>query len=131
MLKPSVLLLITAAALSGCAYNQKPVVDLDGVDMAQYQHDYARCQHFAESVDKGEAAKVGAINAGAAGAAGGAVVGGLEEGVEGAVVGAVAGGLFGSLFGAAGGAGEATSQQALVLRRCLAERGYRVYDLKD
>ncbi|SHI24921.1 hypothetical protein [Ferrimonas marina] len=117
--------------MAGCAYNQKPVVDLDGVDMAQYEQDFARCQHYAESVDKGEAARVGAVNSGVAGAAGGAIVGAIEDGGSGAVVGAAAGGLFGGLFGAAGGATEATGQQAYVLRKCLSERGYTVYDYRD
>ncbi|MBY5993008.1 glycine zipper family protein [Ferrimonas balearica] len=124
-------ILMSLALLStGCAYNQKPVVDLDGVDPVQYEQDYAACERYAESVDKGEAARVGATNAGAAGAAGGAVVGAIEDGASGALIGAVAGGIGGAAMGASAGAGEATRTQALVLRRCLSERGYVVYDLE-
>ncbi|MCW8328925.1 glycine zipper family protein [Photobacterium sp. SDRW27] len=118
-----------ATLLSACAYQQKPIVDMTNVDQAQYDQDFAYCQSYAENVDKAESAKVEAQNGAAAGAVIGAIAGGLEEGIAGAAVGAVAGGAVGGGAGAIGGATDATKVQAKVLRRCLDNRGYVVYDL--
>ncbi|SHI24915.1 hypothetical protein [Ferrimonas marina] len=124
------LVCLIALAASGCAYNQKPVVDLSGVDSARYQQDVTYCQGFAESVDKGESARVAALNGAATWGSTGALYGALEDGFGGAGVGVLVGGLLGSVLGAAEGANMATEQQALVLRRCLSDKGYRVYDLQ-
>ncbi|MFD2178371.1 hypothetical protein [Veronia pacifica] len=115
--------------LTACAYNKKPVVDLEGVDEAQYQRDFEYCQTLAEQVDKGEAAKVGAANSSVSGAVIGAISGVLEDGIGGAVTGAAVGGAIGGGAGAVKGANDSTKDQAKVLRRCLKERGYKVYDL--
>ena len=41
-------LIALTSALSACAYNQKPVVDMTNVDQAQYEQDFAYCQSYAE-----------------------------------------------------------------------------------
>jgi len=120
---------IAVLVLSACTYNQKPVVDMEGVDQAQYEQDFAYCQSYAEKVDKGDAAKTEAVNSGLTGAAIGAVAGVLQDGIGGAVVGAAAGGAIGAGAGAAGGANDATKTQSKVLRRCLTKKGYTVYDM--
>ncbi len=117
--------------LAACAYNQQPVVDMTGVDKAQYEADFSYCQSYATKVDKDEAAKTQAKNGAVTGAAIGAVAGALEDGLGGALVGAAAGGAIGAGTGAAEGANDATKTQALVLRRCLAKKGYTVYDLES
>ncbi|MFN1620419.1 glycine zipper family protein [Vibrio rotiferianus] len=126
------LLLITlSSSLMACAYNQQPVVDMTNVDQAQYEQDFNYCQGYAEKVDKGEAAKTEAQNGAVTGALIGAVAGVLEDGVGGAVVGAAAGGAVGAGAGALGGANDSTKTQSLVLRKCLANKGYTVYDLES
>ncbi|MFZ3529860.1 glycine zipper family protein [Vibrio harveyi] len=122
-------LLTLSSTLAACAYNQKPVVDMTDVDQAQYEQDFAYCQGYAEKVDKGEAAKTEAKNGAVTGALVGAVAGALEDGVGGAAVGAVAGSAVGAGAGALGGANDSTKTQSLVLRKCLENKGYTVYDL--
>ncbi|ALM69066.1 glycine zipper family protein [Vibrio parahaemolyticus] len=128
MYKP-LLLVVLSSSLAACAYNQKPVVDMTNVDQAQYEQDFAYCQGYAEKVDKTEAAKSEATNGAMTGALIGAAAGALEDGIGGAAVGAVAGSAVGAGAGALGGANDSTKTQALVLRKCLQNKGYTVYDL--
>ncbi len=128
MYKP-LLLVVLSSSLAACAYNQKPVVDMTNVDQAQYEQDFAYCQGYAEKVDKTEAAKSDATNGTMTGALIGAAAGALEDGIGGAAVGAVAGSAVGAGAGALGGANDSTKTQALVLRKCLQNKGYTVYDL--
>ncbi|HCG9580130.1 TPA: glycine zipper family protein [Vibrio parahaemolyticus] len=127
MYKP-LLLVVLSSSLAACAYNQKPVVDMTNVDQAQYEQDFAYCQGYAEKVDKTEAAKSDATNGAMTGALIGAAAGALEDGIGGAAVGAVAGSAVGAGAGALGGANDSTKTQALVLRKCLQNKGYTVYD---
>ncbi|MDF4332051.1 glycine zipper family protein [Vibrio parahaemolyticus] len=128
MYKP-LLLVVLSSSLAACACNQKPVVDMTNVDQAQYEQDFAYCQGYAEKVDKTEAAKSDATNGAMTGALIGAAAGALEDGIGGAAVGAVAGSAVGAGAGALGGANDSTKTQALVLRKCLQNKGYTVYDL--
>ncbi|AYF17214.1 glycine zipper family protein [Vibrio parahaemolyticus] len=128
MYKP-LLLVVLSSSLAACAYNQKPVVDMTNVDQAQYEQDFAYCQGYAEKVDKTEAAKSDATNGAMTGALIGAAAGALEDGIGGAAVGAVAGSAVGAGAGALSGANDSTKTQALVLRKCLQNKGYTVYDL--
>ncbi|EGQ8011348.1 glycine zipper family protein [Vibrio parahaemolyticus] len=128
MYKP-LLLVVLSSSLAACAYNQKPVVDMTNVDQAQYEQDFAYCQGYAEKVDKTEAAKSDATNGAMTGALIGAAAGALEDGIGGAAVGAVAGSAVGAGAGALDGANDSTKTQALVLRKCLQNKGYTVYDL--
>lgn len=122
------MLVSTVLLTSGCAYNQAPVVDLAGVSKQQYEQDLSYCEQFALQVDKGEAGRVGMVNGAATGAGTGAVVGALDDGLGGAVVGSVVGALAGGLSGNASGRVQATEDQARVLRNCLMDKGYKVYD---
>ncbi len=61
----AVALLLT---LSACSYNQAPVVNLDGKNQLKYEDDFKACQNYTAQVDKGEAAKAGALVGTAAGA---------------------------------------------------------------
>ncbi|EGQ8296538.1 glycine zipper family protein [Vibrio parahaemolyticus] len=128
MYKP-LLLVVLSSSLAACAYNQKPVVDMTNVDQAQYEQDFAYCQGYAEKVDNTEAAKSDATNGAMTGALIGAAAGALEDGIGGAAVGTVAGSAVGAGAGALGGANDSTKTQALVLRKCLQNKGYTVYDL--
>ncbi|MFH4615898.1 glycine zipper family protein [Vibrio diabolicus] len=129
MYKPFILVMTLASTLSACTYNQKPVVDMTNVDPAKYEQDFLYCQGYAENVDKTEAAKSEAANGAVTGALIGAAAGALENGIGGAAVGAAAGGAVGAGAGALSGSNDSTKTQSLVLRKCLQNKGYTVYDL--
>ncbi|AVH29564.1 MULTISPECIES: glycine zipper family protein [Vibrio] len=129
MYKPFILVMTLASTLSACTYNQKPVVDMTNVDPAKYEQDFLYCQGYAENVDKTEAAKSEAANGAVTGALIGAAAGALENGIGGAAVGAAAGGTVGAGAGALSGSNDSTKTQSLVLRKCLQNKGYTVYDL--
>ncbi|MEI8629847.1 glycine zipper family protein [Vibrio sp. M60_M70] len=129
MYKPFILVMTLASTLSACTYNQKPVVDMTNVDPAKYEQDFLYCQEYAENVDKTEAAKSEAANGAVTGALIGAAAGALENGIGGAAVGAAAGGTVGAGAGALSGSNDSTKTQSLVLRKCLQNKGYTVYDL--
>ncbi|HHF2879022.1 glycine zipper family protein [Vibrio diabolicus] len=129
MYKPFILVVTLASTLSACTYNQKPVVDMTNVDPAKYEQDFLYCQGYAENVDKTEAAKSEAANGAVTGALIGAAAGALENGIGGAAVGAAAGGTVGAGAGALSGSNDSTKTQSLVLRKCLQNKGYTVYDL--
>ncbi|MFH4462582.1 MULTISPECIES: glycine zipper family protein [Vibrio] len=129
MYKPFILVMTLASTLSACTYNQKPVVDMTNVDPAKYEQDFLYCQGYADNVDKAEAAKSEAANGAVTGALIGAAAGALESGIGGAAVGAAAGGSVGAGAGALSGSNDSTKTQSLVLRKCLQNKGYTVYDL--
>ncbi|ACY53267.1 MULTISPECIES: glycine zipper family protein [Vibrio diabolicus subgroup] len=129
MYKPFILVMTLASTLSACTYNQKPVVDMTNVDPAKYEQDFLYCQGYADNVDKTEAAKSEAANGAVTGALIGAAAGALENGIGGAAVGAAAGGAVGAGAGALSGSNDSTKTQSLVLRKCLQNKGYTVYDL--
>ncbi|MCA2413755.1 glycine zipper family protein [Vibrio chemaguriensis] len=129
MYKPFILVMTLASTLSACTYNQKPVVDMTNVDPAKYEQDFLYCQGYTENVDKTEAAKSEAANGAVTGALIGAAAGALENGIGGAAVGAAAGGTVGAGAGALSGSNDSTKTQSLVLRKCLQNKGYTVYDL--
>lgn len=129
MYKPFILVMTLASTLSACTYNQKPVVDMTNVDPAKYEQDFLYCQGYADNVDKTEAAKPEAANGAVTGALIGATAGALESGIGGAAVGAAAGGAVGAGAGALSGSNDSTKTQSLVLRKCLQNKGYTVYDL--
>ncbi|HHX8285636.1 MULTISPECIES: hypothetical protein [Vibrio] len=129
MYKPFILVMTLASTLSACTYNQKPVVDMTNVEPAKYEQDFLYCQGYADNVDKTEAAKSEAANGAVTGALIGAAAGALESGIGGAAVGAAAGGAVGAGAGALSGSNDSTKTQSLVLRKCLQNKGYTVYDL--
>lgn len=109
--------LLLAAGLAGCAAQPQPIVDLQGVNRAQYESDLADCQDYADDVRKGRHVTAGA----AAGAVVGAAIGSIEGRAD-------RGAGYGGIVGAARGGGRAERTEHRVLRRCLAGRGYRVLD---
>ncbi len=129
MYKSFILIMALTSTLTACAYNQKPVVDMTNVDPSTYEQDFLYCQGYAENVDKSEAAKSEATNGAVTGALFGAAAGALEDGLGGAAVGAAAGGAVGAGAGALSGTNDSTKTQSLVLRKCLQNKGYTIYDL--
>lgn len=116
MKKYLILLLVSFLAV-GCA-SYRPIVDMKGVDQAQYEKDLSECQQYAEQVDVGgDTATTGAVGVGVGGA-----IGAVSGGRRGFGVGAAIGGIT----GVTSGASHAGSSQKQVINRCLIGRGYRV-----
>jgi hypothetical protein len=109
-----------ALALAGCRSQpaEKVIIDPKGVDQATYQRDLAECDAVSQQAKPGRSAWRGAL--------GGAVIGGALGGAMGdsRTAGRMAGG--GAVVGGASQAGAGMSERELVLRNCMAGRGYRV-----
>jgi hypothetical protein len=120
-----------AVALNGCAVapvaqSDYSLIDPKGVDMAQYQQDYAECAALANQTKPEDRAVAGAAGGAAFGAVFGAILGAAICGRDCAGYGAGVGAASGVAQGAAYGAGSGMQEQQMALRRCLAGRGYRV-----
>ncbi len=102
--------------LASCA--GRPIVDMKGVDPAQYQRDVGECESYADQVNVAGQAATGAVAGAVIGAAVGAVVGnhGTVERTAGA----------GAVVGGAKGTGRGASEKQRVLHNCLRHRGYVV-----
>lgn len=96
----------------------KPIVDMQGVNVIAYESDLADCQIYADEVQIGRQTAVGAVTGGAVGSIFGAIIGDSSTAQRGAGVGAVTGGMR--------GIGSGLSERVQVIRRCLMGRGYRV-----
>ncbi len=115
-MKKGLLVLVGLGLLAGCAND--PIVDMRGVDQAQFDADLAECRSYAAQVKTGEQAVTeGAIGA-AVGSVIGAVIGDGDLAQRGAGVGAVT--------GTTQGAAKAQNRKEQVLFNCLRGRGYRV-----
>ncbi len=112
------LLLLSASLVLLACVSDDVIVDTKGVDEAQYERDKVECQAYAEQVKPGEKM--------------------LERAGAGAVVGAVLGAAVGdsrtveraagaiATTSAARSAGEGEREKKMVLRKCMAGRGYKV-----
>ena len=99
----------------------RPIVDMKGIDVVEFQTDLAECKEYAAQIDAGGSALAGALLGAAAGAAGGAIIGSAFGNTSG---GAQFGAAGGALSGAGGGGVSAQRAQENVVQRCLAGRGY-------
>lgn len=125
MLKHHSLVLFVGAVivLTGCRgveelTGRDPIVDMKGVNVAQYETDLAECQDYADQVQTGRQVATGAAAGAVVGGAVGAIVGNSQTAARTAGVGAVTGGLQ--------GAGGGMSDRRIVIRNCLRNRGYSV-----
>jgi outer membrane lipoprotein SlyB len=112
------LIILMMLSAAGCASRRGPVVDMKGVDHAQYEADLADCQKYADQV-------MGAGGGAVAGTAVGAGLGyavGRAVGARDPSAAARGGAVVGGAKGAAGGARNRHS----VVSKCLAGRGYSV-----
>jgi len=117
----SILVLMTV--ITGCANVEEltgnsPIIDTQGVNLAQYDNDLLDCQDYADEVEIAQKAAAGAASGAIIGAVFGAVVGNSSTAQRGAGIGAVGGG--------ARGVGEGLREREVVIKRCLIGRGYRV-----
>jgi len=115
----SILLLLLPIAVLGCrATDDRPIVDMQGVSIAQYNADLAECQAYADEVEAGRQMARGAVGGAVVGGVVGAVVGNSDTAQRGAGAGAV--------LGTSRGAQSAMNERERVIRNCLRGRGYRV-----
>lgn len=110
-----------AVSLTGCAslhqsMQSRPLVDMKGKDVAQYNQDYQECSAYAAQVDTQSNVVNRAVGAGVLGAILGAMAG--NSGTS-----AWVGGLA-ALQGAGSAANESENEKRVILSRCLAGRGY-------
>jgi len=113
------MLLSLVVAATGCrATGSRPIVDMQGVNQAQYNTDLAECRVFVDEVAAGRQVVRGAAGGAVVGGGIGAAVGNSDTAQRGAGAGAV--------LGAARGARGASEERERVLRNCLRGRGYRV-----
>lgn len=118
-MKFAFLVLLVVVLLQACrALDERPIVDMRGVNVAQYNNDLAECQAYAEEVRAGRQVVGSAVAGAVVGGAIGAAVGNSDTAQRAAGAGGVA--------GAARGAGSAIREQDRVVRNCLIGRGYRV-----
>ena len=96
------------------------IVDMKNVDYRAYRNDVADCNTYADQVSIGANAAAGTVGGGIAYAVIGAIVGDSDTAERLAGAGAV--------LGAAEGAANGYKEQETVLRNCLRERGYKVFN---
>lgn len=120
------ILVVGLIFLAGCV-PRVPLFDpMQITDRARYHADVADCQRIAEGrMGSGESAAVGTALGGALGAGAGAGLGALSGD---AGTGALAGLIVGAFSGMLGGAASGHQAQAVVVRNCMAGRGYRPLD---
>ncbi len=106
------------AGIAGCAAHPDPIIDTKGVDPDLLAQDWEQCEAYSKEVSVGKGAMKGASAGAAVGAVGGAIGGNSEDVREGAA--------FGGLYGATRSGLDADREQAMVFKRCMRGRGYRV-----
>ena len=117
------LTLISTLLVSACASvedlsGNNPIIDTQGVNLAQYDIDLAQCKNYADDVAIAQKVGSGAVVGAVVGSVFGAVLGNSGTAKRGAGIGAVGGG--------ASGVGEGVRERGQVIKRCLIGRGYRV-----
>lgn len=119
-MRQSLMVLFVMLAVTACAGRaaRGPIVDMKGVDAAQYRLDRMECQEYAEQVAVGGQAAGGAVAGAVVGGLIGAAVG--DSGTAKRTAGA------GAVVGGARGTGDAVRERQVVVRNCLRNRGYAV-----
>lgn len=112
------LLLAAGTMVVGCAAQPEPIIDMKGVDLEQYEQDWAECESYTEEVLVARGVAKGAGLGAAVGGAAGAIGGNSSDVAEGAGIGALYGGLRSGL--------DADEMKQDVFKRCMRGRGYRV-----
>lgn len=109
------LTLCAALVISACAAHPDPIIDEQGVNMAQYQRDLADCKHYADNISVTKGAAKGAAVGAVVGAAAGAIGGNAGQGAG-----------YGGLSGGTRSGIQNKNTKEQVVKRCISGRGYRV-----
>lgn len=108
-------LMISVIVLSACSAHPEPIIDERGVNMNIYTADLEECESYADPISVGEGAARGAAGGAAVGAATGVISGDIYSGAG-----------YGAIYGSTRYGNEAEREKRMVVKRCLAGRGYRV-----
>ena len=106
---------ICAVLLTGCASHPDPIIDMQGVDEAAMEVDWADCEAYSEQVIVARGATKGAAGGAVAGAAAGAISGNADSGAG-----------YGAIWGASRSTIDGAREKEMVFKRCMRGRGYRV-----
>ena len=122
-MRTSLLTLLCLLAVTACSSiedltGNNPIIDSQGVNLAQYNADLRQCEAYAEQVAIAQKAGAGAVSGAVVGGVFGAVVGNSDTAKKGAGIGAVGGG--------ARCLGQGIHEQERVIKRCLIGRGYSI-----
>jgi len=117
-MKTLTLSVFTLILLTACAGSRQPIVDTQGVNMAQYENDLVECEAYAEQVNVAQRAGTGAVGGAVFWSIIGAIFGNSSTAQRAAGAGAVSGGAKGAIGG--------TQEQRQIVRTCLRGRGYRI-----
>lgn len=122
-MQKTLLVLLSTMLLTSCGSiedvtGNNPIIDSQGVSLAQYDADLQQCEYYADEVAIAQKAGSGAVAGAVVGGVFGAVIGNSDTAKKGAGIGAVGGG--------ARGVGEGIRERERVIKRCLIGRGYRV-----
>ena len=104
-----------AVLLSGCASHPDPIIDMQGVDEAALEVDWADCEAYSEEVIIAKGAARGAAGGAVAGAAAGAISGNADSGAG-----------YGAVWGATRSTIDGDREKQMVFKRCMRGRGYHV-----
>ena len=99
----------------GCLSHPEPLIDTQGVNMAQLEQDLETCEDFGDQVRIEKGVAKGTVAGGAVGAASGAILG---DAGTGAALGAIGGGARSAQIG--------EREKSKVVKNCMRWRGYRV-----
>ena len=101
--------------VTGCASHPQPIIDMQGVDEAALEADWAECEEYSEEVIIAKGAARGAAGGAVAGAAAGAIGGNADAGAG-----------YGAIWRATLSSVDGAREKQIVLKRSLIGRGYRV-----
>jgi hypothetical protein len=101
--------------LGGCASHPEPIIDMQGVDRAALESDWAECEAYSDEVIVARGAASGAAGGAVAGAAAGSISGHADRGAG-----------YGAIWGATRSTVGGSREKQRVFKRCLRGRGYRV-----
>ncbi len=108
-------------ATTACSYS--PVIDMEGVDAAQYERDRTHCETLAENANTTSHVAGQAATSTLLGAALGTLTGAITGNTR---VGAIGGGAGGAATGITQGYQHSAQMKSEIVKKCLSKRGYSV-----
>ena len=109
------LIVASSGLLAACASD--PIVNRSGVDPVIYERDLSECERYADEVRVAQKAGAGTLAGAATGAIIGVIVGDAGKGAG-----------VGAVQGAATGTASGFRERRTVVRNCLRDRGYSLYN---
>ncbi len=107
-----------AAHLVACSAHPDPIIDMKGVDQAQFVEDWNQCESYSNEVQVAKSTGKGT--------AVGAVIGAIAGAIGGNSSTAGHGATHGGLQGATASGFEASQEKQRVFKNCMSGRGYVV-----